>query len=99
MSWLQPTPDGVTLIVRVVPNASKNQVVGVHAGALKIRLQAPPVEGKANHALILFLAETLHIPRNRINLTTGSTSRHKTLTLTGLTPQEASTRLNLASPD
>jgi uncharacterized protein (TIGR00251 family) len=75
--------DGCTLSVRLHPGARKNGVTGVHAGAVKIALTAPPVDGKANEALIAFLAETLHLPRARVALVAGATSRAKMVRITG----------------
>ena len=66
--------DGCTLSVRLHPGARKNGVTGVHADALKIALTAPPVDGKANEALIAFLAEALRLPRARI---VARSRRHK----------------------
>ena len=77
MSWRQTTADGVVLNIRVVPRASKTAVQGVLGDALKIRLQAPPVDGKANAALVKFLADTLGIARSRITLLSGETGRVK----------------------
>jgi uncharacterized protein (TIGR00251 family) len=75
--------DGCTLSVRVHPGARKNGVTGVHADAVKIALTAPPIDGKANEALIAFLAEALQLPRARIALVAGITSRAKTVRITG----------------
>ncbi len=58
-------PNGVRLSVRITPNARKNEVVGVLDDALKIKLNAPPIEGRANEALIRFIAEQLDVPRAR----------------------------------
>ena len=85
--------DGCTLAVRVHPGARKNSVTGVHADALKIALTAPPVDGKANEALIAFLADTLRLPRARIVLVSGLTSRAKMLRITGKSAAEVSTAL------
>lgn len=76
---LRDTPDGCILPVRVHPGAKRNAIAGVHDGALKISLSQPPTDGRANEALIAFLAELLHIPRSRIVLLTGAGSRSKTL--------------------
>jgi uncharacterized protein (TIGR00251 family) len=76
---IRETPDGCILPVRVHPGARTNAITGVHDGALKISLTTPPTDGRANDALIAFLAERLHIPRARIALLTGATSRIKTL--------------------
>jgi len=78
----------VTFAVKVVPRASKNQIVGIEGDAIKIRLNAPPVEGKANDALIAFLAAALAVPRARIEIVTGQTSRRKILRVRGMAPQE-----------
>ena len=77
MSWIVPHADGVLLTLRIVPRASKNEVSGEMAGALKIRLQAPPVEGKANRALIDFLADVLDVSRNALDIVSGETGRNK----------------------
>jgi uncharacterized protein (TIGR00251 family) len=76
---LRDTPDGCILSVRVHPGARTNAFTGVHDGALKISLTTPPTDGRANDALIAFLAERLRTPRARITLLTGVTSRSKTL--------------------
>ena len=86
--------DGCTLSVRVHPGARKNSVTGVHADALKIALTAPPVDGKANEALIAFIAEALHLPRARVSLVAGATSRAKTVRITGKSAAEVAAVLS-----
>ena len=86
--------DGCTLSVRVHPGARKNGVTGVHADALKIALTAPPVDGKANEALIAFLAEALHMPRARVSLVAGATSRAKMVRITGKSAAEVAAALS-----
>lgn len=71
------SPDGVYLDVWAQPRASKTRVSGIHDGALKIQLAAPPVDGEANDELIRFLAKTLGIPKNALELTQGTGSRKK----------------------
>jgi hypothetical protein len=83
--------------VRVHPGARRNAITGVHDGALKISLTTPPTDGRANQALIAFLAEQLSIPRARITLLTGATSRSKTLHIAGFT--KASLTAALALPN
>ena len=90
---LRATASGCTLNVRVHPGARRNAITGTHDGALKISLTTPPTDGRANAALIAFLAETLKIPRAAITLTTGATSRTKTLHLEALTPAALTTAL------
>ena len=84
MNWLTETKNGIVLTIRVVPRASKNEIAGELGDALKIRLQAPPVEGKANKALIQFLADTLDISRSQITILSGDTGRNKRILLTGV---------------
>lgn len=79
-----PAP-ACTVEVRVVPNAPRSEVVGWHAGALKVKLHAPPVDGKANQALGDFLAGELGLPRRAVTLLRGDTSRQKVLRLAGCT--------------
>lgn len=71
------------LAVQITPNARKTEVVGIIGDALKIKLQAQPVEGQANAALIKWLSQQLHLPRTAITLTHGTTSRRKLLELRG----------------
>jgi uncharacterized protein (TIGR00251 family) len=80
--------DGCTVSVRVHPGARKNGVSGVHAGAVKISLTTPPVDGRANEALIAFVAELLRLPRGRVNLVSGATNRSKVLRITGKSAAE-----------
>lgn len=79
--WCCALPAGVRVTVHVVPNAKKSEVVGVVDDALKIRLQAQPVDGKANQALTRFFADLLAIPISAVLLTHGHASKRKTLEL------------------
>ena len=88
--------DGCTLTVRVHPGARKNGVTGVHAEAVRIALTTPPVDGRANEALIAFLAEALRVPRARLTIVAGLTSRAKTLRITGKSAAEVVAALNPA---
>ena len=84
MPFLTDTPDGAVLSLRIIPRAAKNAIQGVHGDALKIRLCAPPVEGAANSALVEFISDVLSIPRARIQLLSGQTSRNKRVLLAGM---------------
>ena len=84
MPFLTDTPAGAVLNLRIVPRAAKNAIQGELGDALKIRLCAPPVDGAANAALIEFLAETFDLPRARVQLLSGATSRTKRVLLAGL---------------
>jgi uncharacterized protein len=82
--WLRTTGDGrFTLTLHIQPGAKKTEFAGLHGDALKIRLAAPPVDGKANDALIKFIAETLRLPKSAVNLKSGQSSRRKVLEVTG----------------
>jgi uncharacterized protein len=81
------------LRVHVIPNANSDSIVGENGGAVKIKLRAPAVEGKANAALISFLAEQLKISRRAIALERGHKSRDKLVRLNGLSPEDVRTRL------
>jgi len=72
-------PEGLILDVRVQPKSAQNAVVGVHDGALKIKLNAPPVDGKANKALVQFLAKWLRCSKSTFEIVSGQTSRNKRL--------------------
>jgi uncharacterized protein (TIGR00251 family) len=93
MSIFQQADGAVTLCVKVVPRASKNQIVGIEGDALKIRLNAPPVEGKANDALIEFLANALGVHRAQIEIVTGHTARRKIVRVRGVTAQKVKSKL------
>ena len=83
MAWpgLQVTDGGCRLMVHVVPNARCNRVDGWHDGALRIRLGATPVDGKANEALVAFVASELDLPRRAVQVLRGGSSRHKQLAI------------------
>jgi len=93
---LSGTPDGTLLLVRVNPGARKSIIMGESGGRLRIRLQARPVEGKANRELARFIAGELGMKKNRVTLASGERSREKTLLLQGITPAEARERLKTA---
>lgn len=72
------------LEVRALPNAPRSEVVGWHDGALKVRVRAPALEGKANKALCEFLAETLGLPKRAVRVLQGETSRKKVVEIAGI---------------
>lgn len=79
-----PVGSGVRFEVRVQPRASRNEVAGIYGTALKIRLSAPPVEGAANDALVEYLAELLGVPRRKVTIISGLSSRQKTVQADGV---------------
>ncbi len=76
-AWCVARPGGLRLAVQITPNARKTEVIGVLDDALKLKLQAQPIEGKANDALVKFLAKTLAVPRGAVTITHGHTSKRK----------------------
>ncbi|GAB4507481.1 MAG: DUF167 family protein YggU [Sulfuricaulis sp.] len=79
MSWFRREGSDLVLQVKVQPRASSNAIAGVLDEYLKIRLTAPPVEGKANEHLIAWLARLFGVPKNQVILERGNTSRRKQL--------------------
>ena len=91
------TPEGCLLRLRVHPGAKLNAFTGVHADALKLSINTPPVDGKANKAVIAFLAAVFDLPRSRCTLVAGKTNRSKTVLLAGVSVDEALRRLAASS--
>jgi hypothetical protein len=75
------TADGTSLLVSVVPNARRTEAVGLHDGALRVRLAAPAIEGRANDALVSWLARELSVARREIELRQGASARRKRLVI------------------
>ncbi len=92
-SMLREATGGVRLAVRAQPGAKKTAIVGVYgegdAAQLKIAVQAPPLEGRANAALIAFLADLFDLARNQVELVSGELSRSKVFLLRGVTLAQA----------
>lgn len=90
---LRATREGVTLAVRAQPGAKKTAIAGTYGegdqAQLKIAVQAPPVEGRANEALIAFLAKLFDLPKSSVELVTGELSRSKVFLLRGVTVAQA----------
>lgn len=88
-TWLTALPGAIRLVLQISANAKKTEVIGVVGDALKLRLHAAPVEGKANLALIRYLSDTLAVPRSAITLTQGHASQRKMLEIASpdLTPE------------
>lgn len=86
------------LSVQVQPRASRNEIVGRHGDALKVRLTAPPVDGAANQALVELLAGRLGLPRGNVRVVTGATARRKIVAILGAPPAEVLWERLLAQP-
>jgi uncharacterized protein (TIGR00251 family) len=90
---------GAAISVRVTPRTAKNEITDIlDDGTIKIRLTAPPVDGRANQALIEFLAKILDVKVNQIEVVAGQTGKDKLLTIVGLKPEDVQKRIiaNLA---
>lgn len=83
------------MTVRVQPRASRNGVAGLSEGVLRVRLTAPPVENRANEALVRFLAEALGVPRGCVEIVAGDRGRNKIVRVRGVAPDELRRRLGL----
>jgi len=89
VSWVRRDGDGVVLTLHIQPGAKRTECAGLHGEAMKIRLAAPPVDGKANEALVAFLAKTLGVPKSSVELISGETSRAKRVRVAGVNADDA----------
>jgi len=98
---LREVADGVTLAVRAQPGAKKTAIAGLYgeddAAQLKIAVQAPPIEGRANEALIAFLAERFDVPKRSVELVSGELSRSKVFLLRGISMAAAKSILRVST--
>jgi uncharacterized protein len=85
--WLRVTSTGVVLELALLPNARRNEWAGLHDGALRLRLLAPPVDGAANQALMRWLADQFGVRLSQVELVSGTLSRRKRVALT-CTPEQ-----------
>lgn len=90
---IEATATGITIKIHVAPRSSSNKVVGVHNGAIKVSLTAPPVDGAANKALVEFLAKVLGVPKGAVRIVSGEASRHKMVAVIGVGAQTALKKL------
>ena len=84
---------GLEVPLHVQPRARRNEIVGLHDGALKLRIAAPPVDDAANRAIIAFFASLLAMPKSRLQIVSGQKSRDKVLRIEGMTLGELRSRL------
>ena len=91
---LTPAENGVYIALHIQPGAKREGVAGLFGTALKIALNAPPVDGKANAALQRFLSDKLGVPRKNIELCSGTSSRDKRVFVSGITIEQAEERLS-----
>jgi uncharacterized protein (TIGR00251 family) len=97
MIAIAESPKGVSFAVKVHPRAHKNAITGTIGDALKLALTAPPVEGKANQAVIEFFADFFEIPRSSVTIASGETSRNKVVRVTGISAEQVQTLLAAAT--
>ena len=88
MAWLVATRDGVVLSLHCQPGAKVSRVVGLHDERLKLQLQAPPLENRANEALVAWLSDQLSVPRKQIEILSGHTNRQKRVLVRGATLEQ-----------
>jgi uncharacterized protein (TIGR00251 family) len=81
--WYRRNGEIITLTLHVQPGAKRSEIVGLHGEALKIKLAAPPIEGRANDALLKFIADLFGVPLRNTELMQGGQSRHKVVAITG----------------
>jgi uncharacterized protein (TIGR00251 family) len=81
---IRETDAGVVFRIRVVPKASRSEAAGIQDGALKLRITAPPVEGKANDACIRLIAEIFGVKKTQVAILAGHASRTKTVSISGI---------------
>jgi len=81
-AWLQQRGDELILTLRIQPRASRDEVVGAHGDALKVRITAPPVDGKANSHLCSYLAHLFKVPKSQVSLLSGESGRDKRVSIT-----------------
>jgi len=96
-AFLRADGDGVLLSVKLQPRSSSNEIDKPAGNELRIRVTAPPVDSAANMALVRFLAKSLDLPRNRVELVRGHTSRHKVIKLFGISPDSAAAKLGIVT--
>jgi len=86
--------NSLNIQVQIQPGSSKDQIIGLHNGRLKIKISAPPVGGKANQDLIEFIAKALGVSKSKIEIVKGRTSKLKTLKISAIDQKSFSLLLN-----
>lgn len=94
MNWLKSISDGCVLTVKATPRAKKSEIAGADSEWLRVRLQAPPVDGKANAELTALFADTFNLSKRAISILTGDTSRLKRVKLCGISAETVAARFS-----
>ncbi len=95
-SWLEPHKEGVAILLHCQPGAKVSRIVGEHDGRLKVSLNAPAVENKANGVLVSWLAEQLGIPKRQVELLSGQTGRKKRVLIRDMDQHAVQNKLSAA---
>ncbi len=82
-AWYRLQDEAITLTLHIQPGAKRSEIIGLHGDALKIKLAAPPIEGRANEALLRFVAELFDVPLRNVKLKQGEQSRRKVVVILG----------------
>ena len=93
MSWIAPVTDGCVLTVKASPRANRTEIASRDADWIRVRIKAPPADGKANAELVRFFAERFDLPRRSVEILSGGTARLKRVKLHGLTEQDCRARI------
>lgn len=80
--WFRTNGEIITLTLHVQPGAKRSEITGLHGDALKLKLAAPPIEGRANEALLRLIADLFEVPLRQVELKQGGQSRHKVVAIT-----------------
>ena len=92
---VRDTAQGAQFALRVQPRSSRNAIAGVVGDAVKLAITAPPVDGKANQAVIDFLAELFRVPKSSIAIVSGETGRNKLIAVRGLSAEQVRKKLGV----
>lgn len=93
MNWLISAKDGCTITVKATPRAAKSELAGADAEWLRVRVKAPPVDGKANAALVALFAELFGVPKRSVTVVAGHAARLKRVHVAGVTAAAAKAAL------
>lgn len=94
---IEAVPGGVRIHFHVQPGASSTEVAGLHGNRIRLRIQSPPLDGRANLAVIAWVAERLNVPRRAVTLLRGEKSQQKTVEVSGVTVAAATESLRAES--
>jgi uncharacterized protein len=88
-AWIEARSDGLVVALHVQPGARRTAIVGPHGDRLKVAVSSPPADGRANAALLEYLAERLALPQSRLRLLSGASSREKRVAIDAALPASA----------